>query len=210
MLTLLTVGIVAFAAVTIWGKYNGPPILVYFFKPATMALVMAVALTRAGGHLSFYTAAVLCGMSFSLLGDVFLMLPSDRFVPGLASFLVAHLFYISAFLSEARTPVSPLLIPYLLYAALMMWALLPHTGRMWPAVLAYMTAILVMGWRAGEMWLALGARWSAFAALGGALFILSDSILAWDRFRKRFRSAQFLLLVTYFSAQWALAMSVHP
>ncbi len=34
---------------------------------------------------------------FSLGGDVFLMLPGDYFIPGLASFLVAHLFYIALF-----------------------------------------------------------------------------------------------------------------
>ncbi len=207
---MMTLGVVASAALTIWGKYKGPPALVYVFKPATMVLVIAVALSRSGGHLSFYTSAILVGMLFSLVGDVFIMLPSDKFMPGLVSFLVAHLFYISAFVSESRNPVSFAIVPYLLYAAAMMWVLLPHTGKMHWAVLAYMVVILVMGWRAAEMWIAIGASWSAFAAVGGVLFILSDSTLAWNRFRKHFRSAQIVLLVLYFSAQWAFAMSVHP
>ena len=206
----MTLGVAVFAALTIWGKYKGPPALVYVFKPATMVLVIAIALLRSGGHFSFYAAAIVAGMLFSLVGDVFLMLPSDEFMQGLVSFLVAHLFYIAAFVSEGGKPVSAVVIPYLLYAAAMMWSLLPHAGRMRWAVLAYMVVILVMGWRAAEMWLAVGTRWSAFAAAGGALFILSDSTLAWDRFRRHFRSTQLLLLVLYFSAQWAFAMSVHP
>lgn len=65
---------------------------VYIFKPLATLLLLALALslpaTSAG-----YRLAVLCGLVFSTAGDIFLMLPRDRFVAGLASFLIAHLFY---------------------------------------------------------------------------------------------------------------------
>lgn len=38
-------------------------------------------------------AWILLGLCLSLAGDVLLMLPSDRFIQGLAAFLVAHLCY---------------------------------------------------------------------------------------------------------------------
>jgi len=40
------------------------------------------------------------------------------------------------------------------------------------------------------------------------LFVISDSALAINRFRGRYRSAQALILSTYFAAQWLIARSV--
>jgi len=40
------------------------------------------------------------------------------------------------------------------------------------------------------------------------LFLISDALLAWNRFRMKFQSTQFLILGTYYVAQWALAMSL--
>src|SRR5947209_5719242 len=45
------------------------------------------------------------------------------------------------------------------------------------------------------------------AFLGAVLFIISDSFLAVDRFKRHFRSAQLLILTTYFTAQWLIALS---
>ena len=60
-----------------------------------------------GGELrAWWVAAIV----LSLLGDVFLMLPSDRFVFGLVSFLLAHLAYIGGFLF-AEAGVDSLALP---------------------------------------------------------------------------------------------------
>lgn len=86
----------------------------YVLKPLTMLALIGAALdlgddnTPLGDPMaSTHTwAFVIVALSFSLLGDVFLMLPSDRFVYGLAAFLVAHVCYIVAFarsLMEYRT-----------------------------------------------------------------------------------------------------------
>ncbi len=211
MLASLTFLAVIFAAITIRGKYSEPRALVYIFKPLTMVSILLIALSRADGHFSFYVIAVLAGMLLSMVGDALLMLPFDLFLPGLVSFLLAHICYIGAFVSAGGFGMTPkVLVPYMLYAALVLWLLWPHLGKMRAPVLAYMGVIMIMGWQAGELWRTAGAGWGGFAAVGGALFILSDSILALDRFRKPFRSAQALLLTAYFAAQWFLAMSVHP
>lgn len=44
-----------------------------------------------------FDALLIGALLFSLAGDVFLMLPGNYFIPGLASFLVAHVFYIALF-----------------------------------------------------------------------------------------------------------------
>ena len=57
-------------------------------------------------------ALVLC-----LAGDVFLMLPADRFVPGLASFLLAHLAFTVGFLLEPGDVAAVLVVGVVLVAA---------------------------------------------------------------------------------------------
>jgi alkenylglycerophosphocholine/alkenylglycerophosphoethanolamine hydrolase len=45
------------------------------------------------------------------------------------------------------------------------------------------------------------------AAVGALLFVASDSALAWNRFKSEFKSAQAVILATYFAAQWLIALS---
>ena len=65
----------------------------YVFKPLATLLVVALALSLPAASPA-YRWAVVAGLAFSTAGDIFLMLPRERFVAGLLSFLVAHLFYI--------------------------------------------------------------------------------------------------------------------
>ncbi len=63
----------------------------YVLKPlALTVLIAAAAILGAQWPL---LAALVC----SLAGDVFLMLPRDRFVQGLVAFLLAHVFFVIAY-----------------------------------------------------------------------------------------------------------------
>ena len=68
--------------------------------------------------------------------------------------------------------------------------------------------ILIMSGLAWERHLQLELPQTLFAACGAILFLISDALLAWNRFRMKFKSAQFLILGTYYVAQWTLAMSL--
>jgi len=68
--------------------------------------------------------------------------------------------------------------------------------------------ILIMGGLAWERHLQLELPQTLFAACGAILFLISDALLAWNRFRMKFKSAQFLIMGTYYVAQWVLAMSL--
>src|SRR6056297_34056 len=99
LISILVVAVVISASLHIRAEYFGPRHQVYMFKPLTMVGILVVAvLGQAASPL--YKHIVIGGLLFSLAGDVFLMLPSDRFMEGLVSFLLAHLFYIAAFSSE--------------------------------------------------------------------------------------------------------------
>ena len=67
------------------------------FKPLAMALAMvAVAKASGPGAASRPRLLLLAALACSLVGDSFLMFPGF-FIPGLVSFLIAHLFYIALF-----------------------------------------------------------------------------------------------------------------
>ena len=111
-------------------EYYGPRYHVYLFKPLTMAFILLMAIQAGGPDLSCYKVAIIAGLVSSLAGDVFLMLPSDRFIPGLVSFLVAHLFYIAAFTSGTGFGFSwRLLAPCVICGILIFGILAPHLGE---------------------------------------------------------------------------------
>ena len=190
-------------------EYRGPRRQVYLFKPLTVVWLLVLALTVAEPVSARYQFAVVVGLAFSLAGDVFLMLPGDRFLPGVASFLLAHLAYLVAFTSGVPFGANlPLLAPYALLGGVMLGVLWRHLGAMRLPVVVYVAAIVVMAWQAAGRAASLGTAGVLLAAAGAALFVVSDAVLAVNRFRRRFRSAQAVIHATYYAAQLLIAWSV--
>jgi uncharacterized membrane protein YhhN len=195
------------ALLTIRAEYRGPRLHVYVFKPLSVILIILVALQTKHVAAAQYKLLIIAGLLCSLAGDVFLMLPRERFVAGLVSFLVAHLFYIGAFVSGAWGPSVWVAAPLLVYGALMSGVLWKGLGKLKGPVVVYVSAILLMAWAALGRATATIDDGGALAAVGALLFVASDSALAWDRFKQEFRGAQAVILSTYFAAQWLIALS---
>ncbi|WP_164880942.1 lysoplasmalogenase [Aestuariirhabdus litorea] len=143
---------------------------------------------------------VVVGLLCSSVGD--LLLAWGQFVPGLVSFLVAHLFYIAAFAGRPVGSLPRLLLALLMLAAitLLLIRLLPLLGEMQVPVVAYMVVILLMALCA-----LLGRGNHPLVALGAMLFLLSDSLIALDRFMQPLPSASLWIMLTYYSAQGLIA-----
>ena len=207
LLAILTALAFSSAVLTIRAVYKRGRLSLYLFKPLTIIFIILIALESSHSTSAFYRYMIIAGLLFSLAGDVFLMLPQDSFIQGLISFLIAHLFYITAFTTESGRALSIWkAIPFLLYGGLMLRALSQNLGKMRLPVMIYMLVILMMGWTAASR-LITGQDGSLLALAGALLFIASDSVLALDRFRGHFPSAQFIILSTYFAAQWLIALS---
>jgi uncharacterized membrane protein YhhN len=207
---LLSALALACAALCIRAERRGDRRGVYLFKPATMGFVIALAAQGSGWPPAPYAAAILLGLALSLAGDVWLMLPSDRFAAGLASFLVAHLCYIAAFAGPAGPRGGALGLAFFLGVAGVVTALLLPGVRgagLRAAVVVYVAAIAAMGWQATARAHEVGDSGAQLAAVGAVLFLCSDSALAWNRFRRPFADAQALVLATYFAGQWLIALS---
>ena len=207
----LSLSLLVFASciTSIRAEMRGRRSAAYVFKPLTMLLVLALAVQPSVSTSGFYAWMIVGGLLFSLLGDVLLMLPSDRFAAGLASFLVAHLLYIAAFAADAGFGSAPLvLLPFVLGSAALYPLLRPKLGRLEIPVLLYMLVVSVMAWQAVARWLAVGQLGALLACIGAVLFVISDAALALDRFHRPVPVAPLLKRSTYFVGQWLIALSI--
>ncbi len=199
------------AALLLTGEYTRPrrAWLTYVCKPLTTILILAIALLPGTFATDDYARAIALGLLFSLMGDIWLILPQDRFLYGLASFLVAQACYAYAFAAGASAHGFGWVVLALALVGVVilryLWQGLPRGLR--PAVVLYMTAILTMAALAVGQALGRPSAGSVSAAVGALLFMGSDATLAINRFRKPFRLAQAVIWLTYFSAQLLIALS---
>ena len=203
----LSVGILLAGILAVWFGYRQPQGGFYLFKPLTTVLIILIPILGTE-DISLLTGLILAGLIFSLLGDIFLMLPGDRFLEGLIAFLAAHLFYISGFLIDQRTPVFWPLLPMLTLSGLIGWYLYGGMGKMKIPGFAYLGVISAMVWLAWSRWISGGQLEQLLGLSGASLFLLSDFILAINRFKIKFRAARALNLTTYYAGQYLIALSV--
>lgn len=206
---LLYTGIIISGSLYLLFDYLKKPALKYFFKPFTTILIIILAGLQLPDVSETYRYLIISGLIFSLLGDVFIMLPSDKFLAGLASFLVALVLYTLAFAGDFGPYfVWGLLIPVVIYAVIFLKVILPYTCTLKIPVVFYALVLSIFLWQAlGRAWF-LGETSAQWALFGALLFVVSDSLLAYDHFVKRFRSAQLLIVCTYWMAQVLIALSI--
>ncbi|HIQ57918.1 MAG TPA: lysoplasmalogenase [Candidatus Merdivicinus intestinavium] len=171
----------------------------------TKVLLMPLLLTAAiwAGSPLLLQAALFLGW----LGDVFLLYPERPalFLAGLGCFLAGHVCYIPALFPQRRLDVLPLVLLGAVLAAVgagLFFSLRRDIPRgMTIPSLAYLIVILAMAWTA------FATLKPAFLA-GAALFIASDYILARGLFRSKGRYGDFVVMLTYLSAQFLLTMGL--
>ena len=178
-------------------------------KPLATALIIAVAALAPVPVPPVYKTLVLAGLGFSLLGDVALMFADRWFTAGLVAFLAAQCLYILAFRPRpGHPPGLSTLLPYILFGLLMFFLLAPKLGPMKVPVFVYIAAITTMAGFAAARYVDVGGTKTLLAFAGGVLFLISDSVLAYDRFAKKIPLARLFVLGTYFPAQLLIALSV--
>lgn len=178
-------------------------------KPLTTGLVIAHAWRR-GAPGETRRRALLAGLVLSLVGDVALLWPQQGFLPGLVAFLLAHLAYLFAFTRGVRFGAWSLAFAgYALLAAAVLAVLWPGVppGLRLPVV-AYVGCLAAMAAQTASAWHA--GRTGLVAALGGALFLTSDALLATNRFHTPLPLATLWVLASYWAAQWCIAGSLPP
>ncbi|GAA2060293.1 hypothetical protein GCM10009839_83710 [Catenulispora yoronensis] len=200
----------------------------YAAKPLTLLLLIGAALAMAHDHAApnvpaphhataYLVVTTVAALTLSLVGDIFLMLPEDspaaarNFVLGLGAFLLAHVAYITAFVSlRAHGGYA---ISFVLTGLVLAGALFATVGlRVHAAaraedqalagpVLAYVAVISLMvvaAWWTGDLRIIPGAL----------LFAASDAMIGWTRFVRRDWDLDVPIIVTYHLAQVLLVLGL--
>ncbi|MBV1922819.1 MAG: lysoplasmalogenase, partial [Flavobacteriaceae bacterium] len=143
-----------------------------------------------------------------LIGDVFL-LDDAYFIAGLASFLIGHLVFTYAFLSLKGFQKKYGIFGILLFIGLVYFFYLkPSLGEITIPVGIYILVIVLMNWQALSLYSNEKNKAFLMISIGAILFLISDSILAFDKFKEPFSLAGILILSTYWTAISMFAYSV--
>jgi uncharacterized membrane protein YhhN len=169
----------------------------YVAKPGAMLALLGYAMS--GDRAS---AGLLAALACSLLGDVFLMLPRDRFIAGLLAFFVAHLIYIATIPATA--------VWRLLWLAIVLAATIPISSRLLRAVAdaRLRRAVAVYMLVLAAMTASALASGIASATVGALFFLASDTLLGWNRFVGPVANARVAIMVTYHLGQLGLATAL--
>ncbi|CAH0240405.1 hypothetical protein SRABI96_02912 [Peribacillus sp. Bi96] len=180
-----------------------PLIIKIMFKIIPMLLIFLFAY-KTEGRRDRYQSLILLGLFFCMLGDGLLI----WFVIGLSAFLIGHLFYIAAFFklwtfSWLRFAT---IFPIGIYSTwigheIVVSLIEKGESSLIIPVICYVTVISLMGWAAFM-------TGNAAAIIGGVLFVISDSILSWNKFIDDVAYSGPLIMLTYYAAQFCIANSI--
>lgn len=200
-------------ATDIFANLTQNPGIHFYSKPALMPILIFYYSLNAR-KLSSAKFLIVAALALSWLGDVLLLfdrLYGAYFIYGLAVFLAAHIFYVLYFLlirkvnKVGRFPNKIIFAAIVFYVLAFLAVLAPNATNLIVPLAIYGLTISVM----------LAAGLSAFdfgkngfgklCALGAVFFVVSDSILAINRFILPFGYAMFLIMTTYAVAQLLIA-----
>ena len=188
---------------TPWQPYPGS----FIIKGLSVGLLAVLAL-RIGGVVSREIPILGLALGLSSVGDILLDINPDRlFVVGLGSFLLVHVIYSFLFLRNhprplmVDTPLLMVLLPLGLYVGALCAWLLPSLGGLMIPVAIYMIAIATM------VVTSILARFPTSSVMIGAiLFLISDSLLAINKFKSSVPYRDLLVWSTYYAGQYAITI----
>jgi uncharacterized membrane protein YhhN len=181
----------------------------YIAKPGVMVALLIWLWSVGGfqGQLLWFAAGLVCSMA----GDIFLMLPRERFVAGLIAFLLAHVAYLFGFnatfppinLVTVILAIMVALVAARLYRSISQGLAASGNGNLKMPVLVYSTVISLM--LLSALITLVRPEWSSSSALlvscGALLFFLSDASLAWNKFVQPLHHGRLIVIVTYHLGQ---------
>lgn len=161
---------------------------------------------------------LLIALLFSWFGDCILLFADKGelyFIFGLVSFLIAHILFIVLFFKQKgykKETKNPLFwigfIGVIVYLVSMLSLLLPSLGDLKVPVGVYATTIstmLVLALKGAFTW---ENKSKYFVLVGAVFFVISDSILAIDKFHSYIPLSSFWIMTTYIIAQYCITYGV--
>lgn len=197
-----------------------------FLKPLAMLLVVLWTLTAADWTLDTLLVLLLLAQVFGLAGDIFLLLHARWFLFGLGAFLIGHLLYIGIMGWKIGLALSGgvkdqwagwILLTFAIWTGMLILfyrLIAPKTPRvsmplfLWIPIQFY--GWVLSGLVVSSMLVLITAEAItgplSFLLIGALLFFVSDSLLAYDRFKRKMPKVRVWIMLTYHLAQFSLAV----
>ena len=176
-----------------------PQPIMALFKTLPIGLLIVMVLKGRSQLQNRTFITLLFALSFSALGDVLLALDTGQlFIGGLAVFFISHTFYIITMLPIKTWRLDVVLL-YLFLAIIVFCLFYPNLNDMLIPVLFYMLVLTIM---ASLTWMT--DKSNGFLVLGGAVFVISDSILGLNRFYLEIAHADIAIMCSYYLAQFCM------
>jgi uncharacterized membrane protein YhhN len=176
-------------------------------KCCLMPLVLAIYFF---GTQKIYLPIVLA-LVFGWAGDAFLIKISNLrcFRFGLASFLIGHVCYIAAMYGFAKPfnyTILCISIVFTIVLGIFLFRLVRPGKEMKIPVIAYETIIIIMTLFSLHVFIVQGGSFGTLVLAGSLCFLVSDSLLAYNTFRKQTNLIHFSVMLTYIAAQLLIAL----
>lgn len=181
----------------------------WFTKPLLMPLLLLGFYLSSAKRNSTGFYLIAAALILSWAGDVLLQM-KGMFIPGLISFLLAHIFYIVYFIrsnpgKKGLLQFQPLIgIPVLLYILLFLWMLFPYLDALKIPVIVYGITIGTMLLMSINMRRKTNHVAATYFIVGALLFVISDSLLAVNLFAYSSMLLGLCVMLTYASAQYLI------
>jgi uncharacterized membrane protein YhhN len=162
--------------------------------------------------------ALLLALLFSWIGDVILLfadIAEIYFILGLVSFLTAHIIYCVLFNNQVKIKIKTNKIIFgigsviiALYLIGMLSVLLPSLGDLKIPVIVYASVISIMLLFAFNGFLVWENPGNKYIFVGAIVFVISDSILAVNKFYTPIEKSSFFIMLTYLVAQYLIVVGI--
>lgn len=170
-------------------------------------------------HPKFLSRRILLNaLIFSWIGDVILIfadIAEIYFILGLVSFLIAHITYCVLFnkqiigemqINKVLFGLGSLVIAFYLTAIILV--LMPNLGELKIPIIVYAAVISTMLLFAFNGYLIWKKPGALYIFLGAITFVISDSILAFDKFHAPIEKSSFFIMLTYLVAQYLIVVGI--
>lgn len=197
------------AALELFLIYVDQPQLRWFTKPLLMPLLLLGFYTASAKRSGPFFNLIFIALLLSWAGDVLLQM-KGMFIPGLISFLLAHVFYIIYFSKTGKGKKGILQlhwmmgIPVLVYILIFLWQLYPFLDVLKIPVTVYGITIGTMLLMAINTRRKLKNDVSFLFVIGALLFVISDSLLAVNLFALSHIVLSLCVMLTYVTAQYMI------
>lgn len=182
-------------------------LLAFITKPFLITCLVFVYLVSVKKANFWFVSALF----FSFWGDVLLLFKNQFFVLGLIAFLFTHLLYIKLLSSLLRRISSSTIViislPFLFYFVSFLYLILDKVTDIKLPVVVYGLVLSLFGVLSFLYYLQNKTKASLWMFLGAILFMLSDSLIALNRFYDTKIDAQIYIMFTYILAQYLICKS---